>query len=454
MNRRISRSLILFISTVLALVLVLALPSNSHATEVIVCGDIESRETQLTSLLANSGAFVKNASGNWDILSGKTFVFSGDVLDRGLGGREVLRILTDLKKRFPTQVFLGFGNREASKFLIAPRVSDAAMKTVPKGFDEFADRNMLDLEQAKKSRISRLFFVLEGLYATPVFKEHEIELQRTGKSATADDVMASLLNDFTPKGLWGEYIQLTGLAHIDEATSTLFVHGAVNESNFGRVPGRSGDPILSVRDWVRELNQWGRSQVQLGLFQPEKVPQELIDYVFGSNGNGKKGASIVTDRYFDGDGKPAAPPEAFLKMLLAQGIKRIVVGHTPTGEIPLLIKAHGIEIVMVDQSANSSLESAPVKISESGVHMVSNLPGVGIVEVDTTSKTIDPAIGAKLPSGELVAGSLKNGDLVLFWKNEKFEPQYRIESSSAVHSTLGIKMSLRARVTRFCKEFF
>src|SRR4051812_49292531 len=93
------RFVFLILSTLLSSLTALAEPKAP--AEVVYLGDIEGRISRLTSFLENSGAF-ERVGAQWNLKDGKTLVFSGDAIDRGDSGREVLRALNDLKARYPS----------------------------------------------------------------------------------------------------------------------------------------------------------------------------------------------------------------------------------------------------------------------------------------------------------------------------------------------------------------
>jgi predicted phosphodiesterase len=59
----------------------------------------------------------------YTLKAGDTFIFGGDVCDKGPGDIRIVKILTDLKKRYPEQVFLIVGNRDVNKLRMASELT-------------------------------------------------------------------------------------------------------------------------------------------------------------------------------------------------------------------------------------------------------------------------------------------------------------------------------------------
>jgi hypothetical protein len=60
---------------------------------------------------------------------GTTFVFGGDSQDKGIGDIRFVKILLDLKERYPDRVVFIMGNRDANKLRFTTELSDEALKS-------------------------------------------------------------------------------------------------------------------------------------------------------------------------------------------------------------------------------------------------------------------------------------------------------------------------------------
>jgi hypothetical protein len=422
-----------------ALIISWTLPALAQAApdEVVYLGDVEGKLSRLTTFLEGSGAFVHNGA-QWDLKPGKKLVFSGDAIDRGDNGREVLRQLLDLKKRYPDRVVFTLGNRDIMKLVLSPELSDANMAVSIPPYDQWLADNHIDARLFRQDKPTKLRWMLSAIGAKAAFEDYRTELRREGKPAGDQDVLISYLADLKSGGLLASYLESAQLAYVDAPTGTLFVHGAANEENFGRLPEHPAVRLKRVGDWVTELNRWSKAEVAKGIAQAQPSvngAQALVDSIMRDPTTHSNHTSVVTARYFDDKGVPGMPSDALIAKLKSQGVRRIAVGHTPTGEIPLVMVRDGFEIVMADQSFNSSGKSGAISITEKGVKMSSELPGVGMVFVDTANG-IPEHVGQLLPSGELVAGKLASGEIVLFKKDASFKPGYRVVTAATVRTLL------------------
>ena len=420
-----------------ALAISSTLPTSALAAlgEVAYLGDVEGQLSRLTSFLESSTAFEKTG-GVWKLKPGKTLVFSGDALDRGDGGREVLRILLDLKTRYPERVIFTLGNRDIMKLVILPELSEENMRAPLAPYDEWLANNHVDPRVFRQDKATKLRFLLWAIGAKNAFEDFRTELRREGKTGTDQEVLETYIAELKPGGLIARYLEQAQLAHIDAETGTLFVHGAANETNIGRLPEHPGVRMKRVTDWVKELNRWSRSEIaKAATTTSVNGAQALVDSITRDPKTHANDSSIVTARYFDGKGILGMPSRELIESLKKQGVRRIAVGHTPTGEIPLVMVEDGFEIVMADQSFNSSGNSGAIAITDHGVRMTSVLPGMGAVHVDT-AKGIPEHVGQLLSTGELVAGQLASGEIMLFKKDEKFQPSYRKVTAATVRQLL------------------
>mmetsp|Transcript_5783 Transcript_5783/g.14198 ORF Transcript_5783/g.14198 Transcript_5783/m.14198 type:complete len:101 (+) Transcript_5783:278-580(+) len=58
---------------------------------------------------------------------GAYFVYGGDAVDRGNGGERFVRLLVDLKLRYPSRVALIVGNRDLNKLRLTAELADSDM---------------------------------------------------------------------------------------------------------------------------------------------------------------------------------------------------------------------------------------------------------------------------------------------------------------------------------------
>jgi len=221
--------------------------------------------------------------------------------------------------------------------------------------------------------------------------------------ATEADVVWSTVASVEEGGFMREYIELGSLAHVHR--NCLYMHGGIvgggckaDEHAVGAVPG-SDERIDDVHEWVAALNQWKSTQVaewietpswsgaslaehvvelrlendETSIDIPPSVPtaqrevtrwktldgctlrgggQALQDYGLFTDG-----PTVVLGRHLQKTGMPMSVPDEAMDLLNKGGIRRVVVGHTPHGTCPTIIKAGGpgmqepgLVVVMADTS--------------------------------------------------------------------------------------------------------
>jgi len=222
------------------------------------------------------------------------------------------------------------------------------------------------------------------------------EIQRGRDSAveaTEADVVCSTVESVQAGGFMREYLELGQLAHIH--ANCLYMHGGIvgggcaeGEHAVGALPqadAREDD----VHEWVRRLNDWKSAQIGEWIREPnwsgrrdgggssggESVGgggggggtpwrtldgyvlhgggQELQDYgLFTDNG-----PTVVLGRHLQKTGMPMHVPDDAMLKLNKAGIRRLILGHTPHGTCPTIIKSGGpgmvepgLMVVMADTS--------------------------------------------------------------------------------------------------------
>jgi hypothetical protein len=218
------------------------------------------------------------------------------------------------------------------------------------------------------------------------------------------------------------------------------VHGGLHEDSLGHVPTRGR--VDGVDAWSEALNGWYREQV--GAFiegrlgrdgTPEWEP--LIAYQAPAPGKRINTASVVYGRMADENNHPCLPSRGIIETLGREGIHRLVVGHTPSGDCPSVLREEQFELILADNSYGRVERGSRVFITDDSVSVQ------GEVKLDDGRQeqvrfqlkqgdTAEP-IGRQLrDTGHLVKGPLQSGDWLLF----RALPQFRIEQLAAAPSTL------------------
>jgi hypothetical protein len=389
--------------------------------------DVEGQWDKLVSFCA--GNPVVSLAGDWlAVAPGCLFVFGGDAVDRGPAGQRVLRALAAAKARQPGQVVLLAGNRDINKLRLCRELRGAPPSRAPP-------------EVRAASRAELLRWIFENtMGAKQAFRHRAAELAaRAGVAQVADDAVAqSYLDDLAEGGAMRAYLAQAQLAHREG--STLFLHGGVTSHNLGVVPSRPrcGSPD----EWIAGLNGFYRGQLRAFLADdwsdPQAQPawQELVAYQAPQPGARLNQASVVYARPTDDDGNPLLPPRAVEQQLAAAGIFRVVVGHTPSGDSPAVLRGETLELVLADNSYGRQEPGSQLLLDDDGLDVtgVSVLDDGAVEHLRFRLERSGPSpVGrVALETGELVKSPLAHGSHLLF----KSLPGYRTAQRSVAAGEL------------------
>ena len=254
------------------------------------------------------------------------------------------------------------------------------------------------------TRANRLRYMLKHTLGCPdtfEYRRTELAILRGGSAPPAqvsdDDVVRSFLREIEdPSGSLHAYLRCACVAVA--VGSTLFVHGAVDRRTMGYVPdpatrfelpdrssrSRTDDiGTLSPSEWVEGLNGFLRAGLDDYAARPgwdaARTTRGGEALVALQNRCATWGRSVISNSYGDGGcittehalslasdpgqrAREAIDPLAFERVssdptdrtvaewLLSGGIRRVVVGHKPTGDAPAVLSAHetGVEVVSAD----------------------------------------------------------------------------------------------------------
>jgi len=316
--------------------------------------DVEGQWPKLESFCrANPGVTLEGT--HLRVERGFTFVFGGDTIDRGPHGLRVLRALVEAKTRQPEQVVLLAGNRDINKLRLARELTGSLPRRAP-------------AEAATWPLPELLRFILDNtMGAKGAFAFRKAELLEERGAATEDDVVRSFLDDVRDEGLVVRYLRGAQLAF--RAGCTLFVHGGVTRENLGVVPptparGEAGEAGLAVDAWVVALNAWYRREI--AAYDAGHAYDALIAYQAPLPGTRQNQASVVYGRPTDDLNNPELPAHDVRQKLTDARIFRAVVGHTPIGDVPCVLRDEGsdLELVWADCSRGRDHESPQVTLRD------------------------------------------------------------------------------------------
>jgi len=290
--------------------------------------DVEGRWDKIETF-ASGNPFVSLSGDDLVLADDVTFVFGGDTIDRGPWGRRIVRMLLAARRRYGDRVILLAGNRDINKVRLAHELD-----TPPADCPPLATRG------------ERLQWIFPNTMGAPkAFAHRATELAAENRPSDDESVAASYLEDIGPGGDLRAYLHEARLAYRHGVT--LFVHGGVTDENIFRAPGVD-IPAANVDAWIAALDVFYRAQ--LDELVANRVPEQLIAYQRVVPGTELNQGSVVYARPTDSRANPHLPSPATIAKLRASGIERVVVGHTPSGDCPAILRDDGFELVMADNS--------------------------------------------------------------------------------------------------------
>lgn len=298
--------------------------------------DVEGRWDKLTHAVTGSPHL--SLRGDELVLSdGVTLVFGGDAIDRGPAGRRVVATLLAARRRYGDRVVVLAGNRDINKLRLHRELAGHPPARAP--------------ESVRGDRVALLKWIFANtMGAREAFANRAAELAAHGDADDDEAVVDSFAADVAPGGPLPAYLAEARLAW--RSGRTLFVHGAVTADNLGVVPGRDrGD---DVDRWIDGLNAFYASQIDHFLHQrtPGGAPgwEALVAYQAPIPGTGANQSSVVYGRLADAHNDPRLPEPGVISALRRAGIDRLVVGHTPMGDVPAVLRADGFTLLLADTS--------------------------------------------------------------------------------------------------------
>jgi hypothetical protein len=303
---------------------------------IVYITDLEGRWDKLERACAGNPHVTLRGDG-LELAPGASLVFGGDAIDRGPAGRRIVASLLAAKRRYGDRVVLLAGNRDINKLRLHRELAGHPPAAAPP--EVLGDRPAL---------LRWIFANTMG--AREAFAHRAAELQAAGAPAGDEDVVDSFAGDVAPGGPLAEYLASACLAHLAEGT--LFVHGGVTADSLGAIPGR--ERVEDVRGWIDGLNAFYAEQ--LAAFAEQRVRggipgwAPIVAYQAPLPGTAMNQASVVYGRLADAHNDPRLPEPAVVERLKRAGIGRLVVGHTPVGDVPAVLRRDGFTLVMADNS--------------------------------------------------------------------------------------------------------
>lgn len=357
--------------------------------------DVEGRWDKLVSFTTGN-PHVSLVDGELHLGEGVTFVFGGDAIDRGAHGRRFVSLLLAAKRRYGERVVLLAGNRDINKLRLVTELNGQPHRRAP----------------PTSTRAELLRWTLANtMGAAKAFEHRATELRETGATSDDDAVVESYFADLAPGGELREYLKVSRLGF--RAGATLFLHGGITVENFLQTPNAA--PARDVDGWLAALDLFHREE--LATFESGHRPDALIKYQ--SQGPDKLNqGSVVYARPTDERGNPQLPPRVVIEGLLADGLRRVVVGHTPSGDCPAILRDGEFELVLGDNSYGRVESGSQLAFTDEATHVrgLTQLDDGSQVKVQFTlgRQEASPLGLRDRDTGRLVKAQLESGDYLLF----------------------------------------
>lgn len=337
------------------------------AADVFYITDIEGSRQRLETFFKESGGFELGPDKNYHLKAGQQFVFGGDATDRFDGNLWVLEQLIRIKGESPKDTFYIPGNREITKMRLFLEGQKWMLQRPPPWYDFVDELKWQREKQNTQDPYARLSYILSETMGAPDFLEL---LKREASKGSPDghftkrrqikdqNLYQWLMGELSPSG---PYLKLISSMDISvRIGSTLFVHGGVHrkaiESLRQEFPrAKSLQELLELKnkwfhqqvaDWINRASSWKPSSLRPG----ENLLRDPMPEPFQRD----KLQSLMTGRMVDDHNNQMLPDELTLKLLKAEnsGIRRLVVGHTPQGSFPRIVRSidDQFEVINADTS--------------------------------------------------------------------------------------------------------
>lgn len=348
--------------------------------------DVEGKWDKLASFCAGN-ALVALDGDRLRLADGVTFVFGGDAIDRGPAARKIVETFLNAKAEYGGRVVLLAGNRDINKLRLIAELNGDPPEKAP--------------DVPRPELLKWIFANTMG--APKAFEHRAAELQTTD----GERVVQSYLDDLQPDGPLRRYLHACQLGA--RLGATLFLHGGLTDENFGVVPTMAR--VDTVSEWLANLDTFYRAQLAGDW-------EELIAYQRPIPGTHENQESVVYARPTDDTTNPHLPPGDAIARLRAEGIFRHVIGHTPSGDCPAILRDGDFELLCCDNSYGRIELGSQVSLDDDRVrvraHSELDDGRFVAIEVDAVRGEPGPLGLRDRETGQLVKARIADGEWLLF----------------------------------------
>jgi hypothetical protein len=306
---------------------------------------------------------------------GTKFVCLGDTIDNGPNSIAILRLLKYLRENFCNtiggcSVIFILGNRDINKLRLLYELdrNKARIDIETKRVDERLTPGKLEvpLNYPSQDRVTRFQWIMKNtMGGTGVLEHFKTETGITDNQLAIIEYMRIL----EPNGLLSYYLKNGTLLHYDSWTKSLFVHGGINCSNFKKWYTRiyeEGDNSENKYNSIFEWEKWTNEVLKIVLttiYESQKDrskrsrestidDEQQVEHFFRYMDEQipKKAArSVIISRPWKSESESAKPEEMETGIGtsiieegcfddMAKDVKYIFNGHTPVGQIPVIMR--------------------------------------------------------------------------------------------------------------------
>jgi len=386
--------------------------------------DVEGRWDKLARFASVNPYVALDAAGRLQISPGAVFVFGGDAIDRGPDAMRIVEVLVEAAERQPDRVVLLAGNRDINKLRLPRELGGHPPSQAPAGLP-------------RPDLLRWIFANTMGAKDAFEMRAKELARERT-TDVDGEEIVESFLADVTPEGPLTRYLARAVLAFREG--STLVVHGAVSDESLGVVPGQPG--VDDVDAWITAINRWYAREIASFRASPQSATSwaALRAYHAPLPGTRANAGSVVYGRLLDVGQHATLPPRNTRDRLARAGISRLLVGHTPVGDAPAILRAADFEVVMADNSYGRLERGTSVVVEEDRVTVDAYAKlDDGTEEriaCDVRRSDRESPIGKRDPiTGHLVKGKLEGGR----WHLHRPLGDLRVEQVAITDETLATR---------------